>query len=79
LKQEGETVTGTLNTGFTGGDMPIEGEYADGELTFSGSTTTGPHPGMQLDFTAVVETNTTMKGTLSWQVGDFQWTAERVK
>jgi hypothetical protein len=33
------------NTAFTGGDMPVEGGYADGKLMLAGSTTSGPHPG----------------------------------
>ena len=79
LTHQGDTVTGRLNTGFTGGDMPVEGGYADGKLMLSGSTTSGPHPGMQLDFTAALESDNKMKGMLSWQVGDFPWTAERIK
>lgn len=78
LKQQGEAVTGTLDASFTGGPMPIEGEFSNGELTFSGSTTTGPHPGMQLDFIAKLNGDK-LSGMLSWQVGDFSWTAERVQ
>lgn len=33
LTHQGVTVTGRLNTGFTGGDMAVEGRYADRTLT----------------------------------------------
>lgn len=79
LKQEGERVTGRFSAGFTGGEVPVEGELSHGKLTLSGSTTSGPHPGEQLDFVADVKTNDAMSGTLSWQPGDFAWKAERSK
>jgi hypothetical protein len=78
LKVEGERVTGTLDAGFAGGSIPIEGEFSHGMLTFSGSTASGPHPGLQLDFTAKLNDDK-LAGTFSWQVGDFPWTAERAQ
>jgi hypothetical protein len=78
LKVEGERVTGTLDAGFAGGSIPIEGEFSHGTVTFSGSTTAGPHPGLQLDFTAKLNDDG-LAGTFSWQVGDFPWTGERAK
>jgi hypothetical protein len=79
LKQQGETVTGRFAAGFTGGDIPLEGEISHGKLTLSGTTTGGPHPGQQLDFAAEMKGPDAMSGMLSWEPGDFAWTAERLK
>ena len=79
LKQEGETVTGRFVASFTGGDVPVEGEFSHGKLTLSGTTTGGPHPGQHLDFSADVKGHDAMSGMLSWEPGDFAWTAERIK
>ena len=79
LKQEGETVTGRFASGFTGGDVPVEGEFSHGKLTLSGTTTGGPHPGQHLDFSANVNTTDAMSGMLSWEPGDFAWTAQRIQ
>jgi hypothetical protein len=78
LEQHGGKVRGRLIASFAGGEVPIEGEFADGKLTFSGATTGGPHPGMQLDFSATLKNDDSLAGTMSWQVGDFAWTAERI-
>jgi hypothetical protein len=75
----GDVVSGKFVADFAGGDVPIEGDVADGILTFQASTTGGPHPGMSLDFTATLKDNATLAGTLSAPFGDFAWTAERVR
>ena len=79
LKQEGEFVKGRFSATFTGGDVPVEGDFSHGKLTMSGSTTGGPHPGEQLDFTIDVRTEDAMSGTLSWSPGNFVLSAERIK
>jgi hypothetical protein len=79
LKQQGEGVTGRFVASFTGGDVPVEGEFSHGKLTLSGTTSGGPHPGQRLDFSADVKGHDAMSGMLSWEPGDFAWTAERIK
>ena len=72
-------VSGTFVAAFAGGEVPIEGEIADGKLTFQVSTTGGPHPGMSLDFTATLKDNATLAGTMSAPFGDFTWNGERIR
>jgi hypothetical protein len=72
-------VSGKFVAAFAGGEVPIEGEIADGTLSFQASTTGGPHPGMSLDFTATLKDNATLAGTMSAPFGDFAWTAERIR
>ena len=77
LKVDGRKITGRFVASFAGGDIPIEGELTNGTLTFSGSTTGGPHPGMQLDFSATLKDDK-LTGAMSAPFGDFRWTAERL-
>ena len=77
LKVDGQKVTGRFVAAFAGGDIPVEGELTNGTLTFSGSTTGGPHPGMQLDFSATLKDDK-LAGAMSAPFGDFRWTAERL-
>jgi hypothetical protein len=79
LVVKGDAVSGKFVADFAGGEVPIEGEVANGNVTFQASTTGGPHPGMSLDFTATLKDNATLAGTLSAPFGDFAWTAERVR
>lgn len=79
IKVDGRAVTGRLVAGFVGGEVPIEGEFAGGTLTFSASTTGGPHPGAQLDFSATLTEGGTLDGSMSAPFGDFKWTAERLR
>jgi hypothetical protein len=78
LKQDGRKVTGRLVASFAGGEVPIEGEFVDGKLTFSGATSGGPHPGLQLDFSATLKEDDSLAGTFSSQIGDFAWTADKL-
>lgn len=57
----------------------LEGEFANGRLTFSASTTGGPHPGMPLDFSVTLSEGGTLDGSMSAPFGDFTWTAERLR
>ena len=75
---KGREVSGKFIAAFAGGDVPIEGEIEGDTLTFSASTTGGPHPGMQLDFSGALKGDGTLAGTLSAPFGDFSWTAERL-
>jgi hypothetical protein len=79
LKVDGRKVTGTLVTAFAGGSVPLEGEFADGKLTFSISTTGGPHPGIQVDFYGTLTQDGTLEGKLSGIAeGETPWTAQRI-
>jgi hypothetical protein len=78
LKQEGRKVTGRLVASFAGGEAAIEGEFIDRKLTFSGATSGGPHPGLQLEFSATLKEDDSLAGTFSSPIGDFPWTAERL-
>ena len=71
-------VSGKFVAAFAGGEVPIEGEIEGDTLTFSASTTGGPHPGMQLDFSGALKGDGTLAGKLSAPFGDFSWTAERL-
>jgi hypothetical protein len=75
---KGREVSGKFVAAFAGGDVPIEGEIDGDALTFSASTTGGPHPGMQLDFSATLKGDGTLAGKLSAPFGDFSWTAQRL-
>ena len=77
LQLEGQKVTGRFVASFAGGDIPIAGELTTDTLTFSGSTTGGPHPGMRLDFSATLKDGK-LNGSMSAPFGDFTWTAERL-
>ena len=74
LKQEGTKVTGTLTTDHTG-DLPVEGELQGRTLKLS--TTGNAEP--QLTLTGTLKDEGTLGGTLSSQMGDMTWSAERVK
>ena len=78
IRVDHQQVTGKFVAAFAGGEVPIEGELSAGKLTFSASTTGGPHPGLQLDFSASAKDNDTLTGQLSAPFGDFSWTAERI-
>lgn len=78
LVQQGNTLTGRFVAAFAGGEVPLEGEWTNGTFTFSASTTGGPHPGEQLDFSSTLGEDGTLAGTLSASFGDFRWTAERL-
>jgi hypothetical protein len=75
---KGNAVSGKFVAAFAGGDVPIEGELAGRTVTFSASTTGGPHPGMQLDFSATLNGDGTLTGKMSAPFGDLTWTAERL-
>ena len=75
---KGSAVSGKFVAAFAGGEVPIEGEVEGNTVTFSASTTGGPHPGMQLDFSGTLKGDGTLDGKLSAPFGDFSWTAQRL-
>jgi hypothetical protein len=76
LKQDGEKVTGTLNSAHSG-ELPLEGTFTGGRLKFS-TGGTGPHA-MHLDYSAKLKDDGTLAGELTGDKVNMPWTAERVK
>jgi hypothetical protein len=76
LKQDGEKVTGTLNSAHSG-EVPFEGTFAGGTLKFS-TGGAGPHA-MHLDYSAKLKDDGTLAGDLTGEQVNMAWTAERVK
>lgn len=80
LKVDGKKVSGQFVSGFAGGSVPLEGEFADGKLTFAISTTGGPHPGIQVDFYGTLKADGTLEGKLAGiGEGETAWSAVRIK
>jgi hypothetical protein len=77
LKQDGKKLTGTL-TGRKA--KSIEGEYAEGKITFAMSFQ-GSNGSMQIGFSGALKENGTLAGTLDLggQGQTMNWTAERAK
>lgn len=76
LKEDGKKVTGTLSSPH--GDLPLEGEFADGTLTFVATLDEGGNT-VRLTFTAKLNDDGTLAGTMSGLQSDVKWTAVRVK
>lgn len=77
LKQDGKKLTGTL-TGPQG-EVPVEGEYADGKISFAMSFQ-GSNGSMSIGFSGALKENGTLAGTLDFGQGQpLNWTAERAK
>ena len=76
VKQDGKKVTGTLTSPQGAG--PIEGEYADGKLTFSMSFDS-PNGSMQIGFNATMKADGSLAGTLDFGGGQIPWRAIRAK
>ena len=81
IKLDGKKVSGTI-TGPQGDPTPIQGEFADGKLTFSMSFN-GQNGPMQIGFSGALKDNGTLAGTMDLgpmaQGMQINWTAERVK
>lgn len=78
LKIAGKKITGRFIAAFAGGEVPVEGEIEGETITFTAATTGGPHPGMQLDFSATLKGTDTLSGKLAAPFGEFAFTGERV-
>jgi hypothetical protein len=92
LAQKGKIVTGTLQNPH-GGVIPLKGEFAGGQLTFSGSSDrlaggsdshAGPAPGfavnahaLQVSATGTIKADGSLAGHLTSNVGEMTWTAVR--
>jgi hypothetical protein len=94
LAQEGGKVTGTLQNPH-GGAISLKGEFAGGQLTFSGSSDepavgpgahAEPAPGfaadahaLQVAATGAMKADGSLAGSLTSNVGNMTWTAVRTK
>jgi hypothetical protein len=76
IKQEGKKIGGSLTSDM--GGAPIEGEFAEGKLTFWMTMDAGGQQ-LQIGFTASVKPDGTLAGTLDFGQGAFPWTAARAK
>ena len=76
LKSEGKKITGTISS--PQGDAPLEGEYADGKISFAISIES-PEGAMAIGFAGAMKDDGTMAGTLTGPFGEAPWTAARVK
>jgi hypothetical protein len=71
LSQDGSRVTGTFASPH--GDMPVQGEFADGNLKLA---TTSEEAG--ITFSAKLKDKDTLTGYISSSMGDMTFTAKRV-
>jgi hypothetical protein len=81
IKLDGKKVSGTI-IGQQGDPLPIQGEFADGKLTFSMSFN-GQNGPIQIGFNGALKENGTLAGTMdlgpAGQGMQINWTAERIK
>jgi hypothetical protein len=73
LKQDGTKVTGTFRSQMP--DMTVEGTFENGTLKVETSDT-AEH---KLVFSAKLKDDGTLAGYVSSDMGDMNWTAERVQ
>ncbi|HKW02795.1 MAG TPA: hypothetical protein VJN96_23430 [Vicinamibacterales bacterium] len=78
LAQHGTKVTGTFTSDHTG-EAPVEGEFANGTLTFFITVHADGGNAMQVDFTARLKDDGSLAGTLKGPMGEMNWTGTRTK
>ena len=76
LKQDEKKVTGTLSG--PQGEVPLEGEYAEGKLSFSISVDT-QNGTMEIGFAGQMNEDGTLAGIMAGPMGEIPWKGERVK
>jgi hypothetical protein len=76
MKLDGKKLTGMLSSQM--GDVPLEGEFADGKATFYISFD-GGGGAMSITFTGTMKDADHMTGTMSGPMGDVPWVAVRSK
>jgi uncharacterized lipoprotein YajG len=76
MKLDGKKVTGTL-TGPQG-EIPLEGEFADGKLTMT-ITIQGGAGEMSVTFNGTLKEDGTLAGTFDFGQGAMNWKATRAK
>lgn len=76
MKLDGKKVTGMLSSQM--GDVALEGEFADGKVTFGISFDAGGGA-MSIMFIGTMKDNDTVTGTMSGPMGEVPWVGKRVK
>jgi hypothetical protein len=76
MKLDGKKVTGNLSSQM--GDTPLEGEFADGKVTFV-INFDGGGGAMQLNWIGMMKDADHLTGTMSGPMGEIPWTAIRAK
>lgn len=76
FKLDGKKVSGTVAS--PQGEIGLEGEYADGKLTFS-IVFQGSSGSLTLVFNGAQKENGTLAGTMDYGQGQSPWRAERPK
>ncbi len=74
LTQNGAKITGTFTSDHTG-EVRVEGEFANGTLTFAIDVHGDSGSSMHVDFTGKMKDDGTLTGTLKGQMGEMTWTA----
>ena len=76
FKQDGKKLTGTL-TGPQG-EVPLEGEYAEGKIMF-GISVPGDGGAMNIGFAGNMKDDGSLAGMASGPFGEIPWTATKSK
>jgi len=76
LKVDGKKVTGTLQSQM--GEAKLEGEIAEGKLTFWFSMDANGQT-LNITFVGTSQKDGSLAGTLSFGQGDLNWTATKAK
>lgn len=76
IKLDGKKVTGTMSG--PQGEIPMEGEFADGKLTMSISFQ-GNGGSMNITFNGALKDDGTLAGTFDFGQGEMKWSATRAK
>lgn len=76
FKQEGKKLTGMLNG--PQGEVPLEGEYADGKIMFAISVPSDQGP-MNIGFAGEQKADGSLAGMASGPFGEIPWTAVKSK
>ena len=78
LAQDGAKVNGRFTSEHTG-EIPLEGQFSNGTLTFAIVAHAGTDAAARFDFTGRMKDDGTLEGTLSGPMGEMHWTAARAK
>ena len=78
LTQNGAKVAGTFTSDHTG-EVPVEGEFANGTLMFAIDVHGDSGASMHVDFTGKMKDDGTLAGTLKGPMGEMTWTGTRMK
>ena len=76
IKLDGKKVTGTMASAQ--GETPMEGEFADGKLTWA-IVFQGGSGSMNITFNGALKDDGTLAGTFDFGQGEMKWSATRAK